>query len=112
MEQVKDVHGFWNFTENDLLDGLYSEEWYNEGTEKCLRIYQYTHDFDYLFKTVKCVSLSKLAGATIPPVNGKAWDFLCPTGNAPAGAPCPTSLTGDTHTFILSYFYHFILLYF
>ena len=31
MEEVKDVHGFWNFTENDLLDGLYSEEWYNEG---------------------------------------------------------------------------------
>ena len=31
MEEVKDVHGFWNFTENDLLDGLFSEEWYNEG---------------------------------------------------------------------------------
>ena len=31
MEEVKDVHGFWNFTENHLLDGLYSEEWYNEG---------------------------------------------------------------------------------
>ena len=40
MEQVKDVHGFWNFTENDLLDGLYSEDWYNEGTARCLRIYQ------------------------------------------------------------------------
>ena len=36
-----------------------------------------------------------LSGATIPPVNGKTWDFLCPNGNAPAGAPCPTSLTGD-----------------
>ena len=32
MENVKDVNGFWNFTENDLLDGLYSEEWYNQGT--------------------------------------------------------------------------------
>ena len=31
MEDVKDVQGFWNFTENDLLDGLFSEEWYNEG---------------------------------------------------------------------------------
>ena len=33
MENVKDVNGFWNFTENDLLDGLYSEEWYNQGTQ-------------------------------------------------------------------------------
>ena len=40
------------------------------------------------------------AGATIPPVNGKTWDFLCPTGNAPAGAPCPTALTGDLSFFI------------
>ena len=59
-----------------------------------------THCFEYFtnFMTVKQVFSFNSAGATIPPVNGKTWDFLCPTGNAPAGAPCPTALTG--HIFI------------
>ena len=31
-EEVVQVADFWNFMENDFLDGLYWEEWYNEGT--------------------------------------------------------------------------------
>ena len=35
-EKYQDVGGindFWDFMENDLVDGLYEEEWYNEGTD-------------------------------------------------------------------------------
>ena len=35
-EKYKDVSNiwqFWDFMENDLVDGLYDEEWYNEGTD-------------------------------------------------------------------------------
>jgi hypothetical protein len=60
-EHVKDVKGFWNFTQNSLLDGLYSEDWYN-------------------------------SGRSLPPANGRTWDFLCPDGQAPGGAPCRTAL--------------------
>ena len=31
-EEVVQVADFWNFMENDFLDGLYWEEWYNDGT--------------------------------------------------------------------------------
>ena len=30
---VSSIDSFWEFMENDLVDGLYEEEWYNEGTD-------------------------------------------------------------------------------
>ena len=31
--EVSNIDAFWEFMENDLVDGLYEEEWYNEGTD-------------------------------------------------------------------------------
>ena len=30
---VSSIDSFWEFMENDLVNGLYEEEWYNEGTD-------------------------------------------------------------------------------
>ena len=30
--EVVDDEMFWNYAEGELLDGMYSEEWYNRGT--------------------------------------------------------------------------------
>ena len=32
--KIKNHDEFWEFMEGQLLDGLYWEYWYNEGTEK------------------------------------------------------------------------------
>ena len=30
--EVEDATMFWEYAEGELLDGMYSEEWYNQGT--------------------------------------------------------------------------------
>jgi hypothetical protein len=32
-QDVKQVSEFWNFMENDFVDGIYEEKWYNEGDQ-------------------------------------------------------------------------------
>ena len=33
-EDVKQISDLWTYLEGDLVDGLYEEEWYNQGTDE------------------------------------------------------------------------------
>lgn len=34
LEDVKQITDLWEYLETDFIDGLYEEEWYNEGTDE------------------------------------------------------------------------------